>query len=65
MRAINNQRKHLSDRVSSVVIHTWFKYIQEPKLSEGFKEIKIINHIAGPFENKKDEKMYFMCYEWN
>jgi len=49
MRQINEHRTHLSKRVGKIPIHVFFKKFQKPELSEGFKEIKIVNNIPGPF----------------
>lgn len=31
------------------------------KVAEGFKEVEKVNFVAGPFQNKNDEEMFF-CY---
>jgi len=60
LRDINIGRKHHSKSVPDVVIHTWFKNLEEPSLAEGFKEIKVIPFVPGPFENPLDEEIFYM-----
>ena len=40
-------------------IHTFFKKFVKPTTKEGFSEVKDIQLIAGPFDNKLDEEMFF------
>lgn len=57
MRVVNAVRKHLSGKAGSIPIHSWFKYLEEPQVGEGFKEIKKINFIA-KFNDDEDKKAY-------
>ena len=57
-RKTNPYHNHLSKKVGDVIIHMFFKKKEEPKLSEGFTEIKSIQFVAGPFDNADDEKTY-------
>jgi bifunctional polynucleotide phosphatase/kinase len=60
LRDINLGRKHHTKSVPDVVIHTWFKNMEEPSLSEGFKEIKVIPFVPGPFQSTLDEEIFFL-----
>jgi len=59
LRKANNQRKHSSNSVADVIIHTWFKRLQKPTKAEGFTEVEVIEPIAGPFVNPEDEEIFF------
>ena len=59
LRAINKQRKHFSEHVNVIPIHTFFKNFEQPELSEGFKEIVQVNFVPGPFENEEDKKIFY------
>ena len=59
LRAINKNRKHLSDHVNVIPIHAFYKNFQQPELSEGFKEIVQVNFVPGPFENEEDKKVFY------
>lgn len=63
MRVSNKNHKHLSKKAGRIPIHTFFKYLEYPKLSEGFSEIKVVNNVPSFFENEKDKKEYFMTYK--
>ena len=52
-------RNHLSKRVGSIPIHTFFKKLQKPDISEGFDEVNEIHFNPGPFENEKDEETFY------
>jgi bifunctional polynucleotide phosphatase/kinase len=58
-RKLNTHRKHFSKKVGDVIIHTYYKKLEPPKLTEGFSEIKKISFIPGPFDNPKDEETYY------
>jgi bifunctional polynucleotide phosphatase/kinase len=58
-RKTNPHRKHLSKKVGDVIIHTWYKKLQKPTKAEGFSEVKTIKFTPGPFDNDKDEEVYF------
>ncbi len=45
-RNTNAVRKHFSGRAGSMPVHTFFKYVEEPTLDEGFYEINRVNFIA-------------------
>jgi len=61
LRSYNIHRKHESGHVGKTTIHTFYKNMDPPTLSEGFKEIEKVNFVAGPFHNKDDEEMFY-CY---
>ena len=56
---LNNFRCKVNktERLGDVVIHSYFKYLTEPKIEEGFKEIIEIPFIP-KFNNKKEELFY-------
>jgi bifunctional polynucleotide phosphatase/kinase len=58
-REMNLHRKHSSKRVGQIAIHTFYKKLEAPSKDEGFGEIETIELIAGPFDNKEDEQMFF------
>lgn len=61
LRVINKERKHLSDAVNNIPIHSFYKYYEAPsKEDEGFDEIVRINFVPGPFVNEKDKKIFYM-----
>jgi bifunctional polynucleotide phosphatase/kinase len=60
LREINVSRQHSSKSVPSVVIHTWYKNIEEPSLAEGFKDVIEIPFVPGPFQNPLDEEIFYM-----
>jgi len=49
-RVANDKRNHLSGKVGSIPIHSFFKYKEPPTLDEGFYEINRVNFVA-KFEN--------------
>jgi bifunctional polynucleotide phosphatase/kinase len=55
-----NLKNNISEPVPAVIIHTWYKYIEEPTLIEGFKEIIELPFIPGPFLTKEDEEIFYM-----
>jgi bifunctional polynucleotide phosphatase/kinase len=60
LRDINIGRQHHSKSVPDVVIHSWYKYLEEPSISEGFKDVKVIPFVPGPFENSLDEEIFYL-----
>lgn len=60
LREINVFRSHSSKSVASVVIHSWYKNLQEPSLEEGFKDIVEIPFVPGPFQNSHDEETFYL-----
>lgn len=59
LREVNTNRTHLSKRVGSMPIHTFYKNFQEPTTKEGFSEIKDVELVGGPFENSDDERLFY------
>jgi bifunctional polynucleotide phosphatase/kinase len=59
-RKINSHHKHFSKAVPKIPIHSYFKQLEEPKVSEGFNEIVEIDFVPDYFSNKQAEEMYFM-----
>jgi hypothetical protein len=57
MRKNNTFRKHLSERVSKIVIHTIFKNLERPDTSEGFDDVVVIRFVES-FENDEDKEFY-------
>ena len=57
-REINKHHAHLSKKVSSVVIHDFFKNREPPSLDEGLKAILVVPFSMGPFDSPEDEKVY-------
>ena len=60
LRIINNERKHFSEAVNQIPIHTFFKNYEEPKLNEGFDDIVQVNFVPGPFQSEKDKEIFYM-----
>lgn len=60
LRNINKERKHYSSAVNNIPIHTFFKYYEEPKTSEGIDEIVKVNFVPGPFGSDKDKEIFYM-----
>lgn len=66
---LNNQRKfnkfhkHITEPVDKIVIHSWYKYLEEPDISEGFSEIKKVNIKLGPFDNDDDKQFFYNVLE--
>jgi bifunctional polynucleotide phosphatase/kinase len=58
-REVNAHRKHQSKRVGSIAIHSFYKKLEVPEKSEGFSEVETVDLIAGPFDSKEDEQMFF------
>ena len=56
-RKVNTVRKHFSDKAGSIPIHSWFKYVEEPQLNEGFYEINKVNFLA-KFNDNEDKNAY-------
>lgn len=56
-RATNPHREHLSSKVPAIPIHSWFKNLEKPALSEGFTEIVSLK-FDPVFENDQDEQTY-------
>jgi len=61
LRSINKFRTNYTKGVADVIIHTWFKNLDEPKVNEGFDEVHEILFVPGPFENEQDEEIFY-CY---
>lgn len=59
LREVNKHRTHLSKRVGSMPIHTFYKKFEEPQTQEGFEEVKEVELVAGPFESEADERLFF------
>ena len=59
MRKVNEHRKHLSKAVPAIAIHTFFKNLQVPTVSEGFESVIKIDFLPDNFANAEDKK----CYE--
>jgi bifunctional polynucleotide phosphatase/kinase len=59
LRNINKYRKHNTKAVADVIIHTWFKNLEEPNVKEGFAEVKVIPFIPN-FESENDRKVFYM-----
>ena len=59
LRRINKYRKHFSEAVNVIPIHTFFKYYEEPNKNEGFNEIVKVNFVPGPFDSENDEKLFY------
>ena len=59
-RANNTHRKHYSKKVADVIIHTFFKNLEQPTLAEGINEIVKVPFVAGPFVSDEDKKAYEM-----
>lgn len=60
LRIINNERKHFSEAVNQIPIHTFFKNYEEPKFNEGFDDIVQVNFVPGPFQSEKDKEIFYM-----
>ena len=45
MRKVNTHRKHLSEAVPSIAIHTYFKNLEEPTAGEGFDSVTKIGFV--------------------
>lgn len=57
-REINKHHAHLSKKISSIPIHSFFKNREPPTLDEGITSILEVQFAAGPFDNEEDEKVY-------
>lgn len=60
LREIDNERKHYSNAVNNIPIHSFYKYYEEPEEKEGFDEIVKINFVPGPFVNEKEKNIFYM-----
>lgn len=60
LRNVNNERKHFSESVNQIPIHTFYKHLEIPTLEEGFDEIVNLNFVPGPFVNDKDKKLFYL-----
>lgn len=56
-RQTNTARKHLSGKVPTIPIHSFFKNAEKPSMNEGYTEIKTIK-FTPKFESPEDEKAY-------
>ncbi len=50
--------KHSSKMVPMISLHTFFKYVEQPVVSEGFTSVVNVNFIPDLFDNKEDEEFY-------
>lgn len=46
--------------VPDMVIHTFYKQLEEPRTSEGFAEVRRAQFVPGPFANRVQEKLFYM-----
>ena len=60
LREIDTERKHYSEAVNKIPIHTFYKYYEEPEEKEGFDEVVKINFVPGPFMNEKEKAIFYM-----
>ena len=60
-RETNEHRTHLSKKVGSIPIHTFFKKCEPPSIEEGFAEIYSVNLVL-QYENDNDEAFYNMVH---
>lgn len=61
LRFINNERKHYSNGVNTIPIHSFYKYFEPPNaIKEGITSIININFIPGPFVSDKDKEIFYM-----
>ena len=44
--------------VPMISLHTFFKYVEQPVVSEGFTSVVNVNFIPDLFDNKEDEEFY-------
>jgi bifunctional polynucleotide phosphatase/kinase len=60
---LNNYRCKIKKdvRLADVVIHTYFKYYEEPQIEEGFNKIYKWNFVLS-FNNKNEEKLFYQYY---
>jgi len=58
-REANEYHKHHSKRVGKIPIHKFYKDIEVPAKDEGFSEVDTVELVAGPFDNKDDERLFF------
>ena len=57
----NTNRDHLSSKVGSIPIHTFFKRLEMPTTKEGFDSVFTVNLVL-KFFNPKDEAFYNMIH---
>ena len=61
LRFINHERKHYSQGVNTIPIHSFYKYLEPPNsVNEGITSIININFIPGPFVSDKDKEIFYM-----
>ena len=60
---LNNYRCKINKdkRLADVVIHSYFKYYEEPQIDEGFSKIYKWNFVL-LFDNKKDEQLFYQYF---
>ena len=58
MRSINPYCQRFSDSVMDVVIHTWYKYLEEPNELEGFQKVLKVNFVEN-FTNNDDKEAFY------
>lgn len=47
----------MSGKAGKIAIHGWFKNLEEPKVNEGFYEVKKVAFVA-KFNDDEDQKAY-------
>lgn len=46
-------------KVPSVVIHSFFKYLEKPTTNEGFERVETLSFVPGPFKCEEEEKLFY------
>lgn len=57
----NPHREHISDKVGSIPVHTFFKNFVMPTTKEGFSAVYTVNLVL-KFFNPEDEQFYNMIH---
>ena len=60
-RETNKHREHISSKVGSIPIHSFFKKLEMPTATEGFGQIYTVNLVL-KFANDDDERFYNMIH---
>lgn len=61
LRFINSERKHYSQGVNKIPIHSFYKYFEPPDAgSEGIAAIVSVNFVPGPFVSEKEKEIFYM-----
>lgn len=60
-RETNPNREHLSRKVGSIPIHTFYKSFEMPTTGEGFDEVYTANLVL-KFSNDEDESFYNLIH---